>query len=284
MGNLGEYFSKNKNNIVDMIDEGNSVRELPRPYLGMSQIGSNCKRSLWFYFRFSDYSRFDGRVKRIFQTGNDAEPKMIKDLESIGVECYDTLDQQAEFVAIEGYMKGHGDGMCRNIPGAEKTEHVLEFKTMSDKYFKQMVKQGVKDAKPVYYAQVVIYMYFTKTSRTLFMVINKNTSEYYVERVHADDNFARELLGIGRDIIYSEDFNEFPKIGSGLPSYYECKFCNFVDVCHHQAKPVKTCRTCTSCKLPGDGKFVCGITNKELSVEEQHNACANYNLLDCFLD
>ena len=103
MGNLGEYFSKDKNNIVDMIDEGNSVRELPRPYLGMSQLGGECWRQLWYYFRWCEYNSYDGRTGRIFQTGHNAEVKMIKDLESVGIECWDTLDAQAGFTAVHGH-------------------------------------------------------------------------------------------------------------------------------------------------------------------------------------
>jgi len=266
MASLKDYFDSNKNNIAELIDNKNSVRDLPRPYLGMSQLGGDCWRSLWFYFRWCEYSEFDGRVGRIFQTGHDAEAKMIKDLESIGVETWDTLDAQAGFVAVNGHCQGHGDGMARNVPGAEK-----------------LVKKGVMISKPTHYAQMILYMHFTKVSRGLYMVYNKNDSSYYTERVKADSIYAKDLIRKATDIITSENVNDFDKIGSGNANFFACKFCNFAEQCHNDAAPVKTCRTCTSVSLLDDGKWGCGIQNdKELSLQEQKDACANYNILECF--
>ena len=283
MGNLDEYFSKDKNNIVDMIDEGNSVRELPRPYLGMSQLGGECWRQLWYYFRWCEYNGYDGRTGRIFQTGHNAEVKMIKDLESIGIECWDTLDAQAGFVAVHGHCQGHGDGMAKNVPGAIKSDHLLEFKTSNDKSFKELVRKGMIEAKPTHHAQMVLYMKFKKVDRGLYMVENKNDSSYYIERIKGDVSYANDLLRKAEDIITSEDVDDFQKIGSGLPSFFKCKWCAFTDQCHADADPVITCRTCTSVSLLDDGKWGCGIRkDKELSIQDQKDACPNYNKLECF--
>ena len=285
MGNLTEYFEKNQETIADIIDKKNSVKELPRPYLGMSQIGDECWRKLWYYFRWCEYSEFDGRVGRIFQTGHNAEIKMIKDLESIGVECWDTLDDQDAFVEVNGHFQGHGDGKARNIPGAPKTDHLLEFKTSSDKYFKALVKKGIIEEKYVHYCQMVIYMKKSDLNRGLYMVENKNDSNYYIERVKGNISLANELIRKAEAIITSEDVDDFEKIGSKSPAFFKCRFCNFSDICHNDANPVKTCRTCTSVSLLDEGKWGCGIQNdKELSVQDQKDACPNYSKLDCFSD
>ena len=283
MADLQKYFEKNPTTIADLIDAAGKVKNLPRPYLGMSQLGEECWRKLWFYFRWCTHSEYDGRVQRIFDTGHKAEADMIRDLEKIGVETWDTLDAQAGFVAVGGHCQGHGDGMARNIPGAEKTDHLLEFKTSSDKYFKEVVKKGIMVSKPTHYAQMVLYMKFTKVKRGLYMVYNKNTSGYYTERVHADNTYAKDLLRKAEDIITSENVNSFPKIGNGTASFFMCRFCDSADVCHNGAPPVKTCRTCTSVSLLDDGKWGCGIQkDKPLSNEEQAEACPNYDVLDCF--
>lgn len=283
MADLNEYFAKNPTTIADLIDDTGKQRNLPRPYLGMSQLGGECWRALWYYFRWCEYSQYDGRVQRIFDTGHKAEANMIRDLESIGIETWDTLDQQAGFSAVGGHCQGHGDGMAKNIPGAEKTDHLLEFKTSSDKYFKELVKKGIIASKPTHYAQMVLYMKFKKVTRGLYMVYNKNTSAYYTERVKANNNYAKELLGKALDIISSNTVNAFPKIGSGLPSFFKCKFCDYSDLCHQDAAPVKTCRTCTSSNILDDGVWGCGIQkDKPLNIDEQAEACNNYNILDCF--
>jgi hypothetical protein len=283
MADLKDYFAGNKNNIVNMIDEKNSVKQLPRPYLGMSQLGEECWRKLWYYFRWCEYSAYDGRVGRIFQTGHNAEIKMIKDLESIGVKCWDTLDAQEAFVEVNGHCQGHGDGAALGIPGAEKTEHLLEFKTSSEKYFKEVVKKGIMESKPTHYAQMVLYMYKKKYSRGLYMVENKNDSSYYTERVKADNTYAKDLIRKAEAIITSEVVDDFDRIGNGTPSFFKCKFCDYSDLCYNDANPVKTCRTCTSVSLLDEGQWGCGLQkDKPLTKEEQAEACPNYNMLECF--
>ena len=284
MASLSAYFEENKNKIQHLIDTKNTTEDFPRPYLGMSQIGDSCMRKLWFYFRWVEKSIIDGRVNRIFQTGHESELKMVRDLESIGVETWATLDSQAEFVAVNGHFRGHSDGLARLIPGAEKTTHLLEFKTSSDKYFKIMVKKGVKEAKPTHHAQMVIYAYFSKVTRMLYVVYNKNNSAYYMERLHADGDYARDLIRKAEQVITCEDFNEFSKIGSGNASYYECKFCDFSDVCHNGKTPVKSCRTCTSANIIDDGKWECNLMKMEISTSQQKITCRNYQILECFED
>ena len=43
--------------------------ELSRTYLGASIIGKECKRALWYDFRWATRESFDGRMYRLFQTG-----------------------------------------------------------------------------------------------------------------------------------------------------------------------------------------------------------------------
>lgn len=272
-----------KTRIVDMIDKAGETTGLPRGYLGMSQIGGECMRSLWYYFRWASEGTIDGRLNRLFQVGHKAEENMVKDLESIGIKTWDTLDSQAAFVDIGGYFSGHSDGMALGIPGAEKTVHLLEFKTSSDKYFKSMIKNGVKKDKWQHYCQMQLYMHYSKTTRALYMMYNKNDSAYYTERVQYDAAIAKELISKAYDIIFSENPTDFPRIGNNSPSWYMCKWCNYNDVCFNKIKPHKNCRTCNKCDLIGDGNFTCSIDNdKVLSLEEQAKGCENHQYLEGF--
>lgn len=273
---------KEKCKLVSIIDEAGITVGYPRYYIGLSGLGNKCLRSLWFTFRWFSKGELPGRTNRIFRTGHLAEETMVEDLRSIGIECWNVLDDQDEFIDLHGYAKGHPDGYARNIPGSEKTDHLLEFKTMNDKSFKDVVKNGVQKSKPIYYAQMVLYMYKKGLTRALFMSINKNDSSYYTERVHANNNFAKELLSKGESVLFSEDFNDFPRIGNDSPSWYECKWCNYKDICFGQKSLVeKNCRTCANCDLIGDGKFKCNKKDEELSLKNQEEGCEKHNFLDC---
>ena len=56
-----------------------------RPHLGASEIGHECDRYLWLSFRWAKPADFDGRMLRLFDTGNHQEPRLIADLRAIGV-------------------------------------------------------------------------------------------------------------------------------------------------------------------------------------------------------
>lgn len=282
MASLSAFTERqDKKHIVHLIDSKNTTKGLPRPYLGMSQLGGKCMRALWYYFRWVAEGEVDGRVNRIFQTGHKAEADMVRDLESIGVECWDTLDAQDAFVCVSGHCKGHGDGKAKGIPGAEKTIHLLEFKTANDKSFKAMEKNGVEKEKPTHYAQMILYMHFSKLTRALYMVYNKNDSSYYTERVHSNEKFAKELITKAENIVMAEEVNEFPKIGNGSKTWYECKFCDYKEVCFNEQEGIKNCRTCKYVDIIQDGGWECSINKDHLSIEEQALGCDNHELLNC---
>ena len=115
------------------------------------------------------------------------------------------------------------------------------------------------------------------------MVYNKNDSSYYTERIKYDASLAKELIGKAQDILFSEDPNDFPRIGTNKPSWYECRFCGYSDVCFGKVTPDKNCRSCSNCDLIGDGKFSCNKNNdKVLSLDEQAKGCEKYNMLEGF--
>ena len=281
MANIGDFLDSDKTRIVDLIDKATTTKSLPRPYLGFSQLGEECLRKLWYYYRHVAEDEVDGRVNRIFTTGHEAEAKIIEDLERIGIKTWDTLDAQAGFSAISNHCRGHSDGMALGVPGAEKTTHLLEFKTSSDKYFKLIKKKGVKVEKYTHYAQMVLYMEFSGATRALYVVLNKNDSSYYTERVNADPELAKDLIFKAGLIIHSENPEDFKKIGTGNPSFFKCRFCNYSEVCHSQAKPHVNCRTCKFADVLDDGKWGCGKHDlDDVSTENQAKGCGSHEYLE----
>ena len=55
-----------------------------RPHLGGSQIGRECERALFYQFRWAWTPRFDGRMIRLFETGDLEEARFEKELRAIG--------------------------------------------------------------------------------------------------------------------------------------------------------------------------------------------------------
>jgi len=55
-----------------------------RGYLGMSTMGNECDRAIWYAFRWAHPpEQLDGRKLRLFQTGHREEARMLDDLEAL---------------------------------------------------------------------------------------------------------------------------------------------------------------------------------------------------------
>src|SRR5579871_4143168 len=142
-----------KSPIVTAIEAAWAARnDEQREYLGASVLGRECERRLWYDFRWAhEAERFEGRMLRLFATGDIEERRVIEDLREIGVLVSEIDPATGEQWAIrfaDGHGGGHTDGRLAGVPGAEKTEHLLEVKSHNDKSFKALKKDGVQKAKP----------------------------------------------------------------------------------------------------------------------------------------
>jgi len=244
--------------------------------IGMGSIGDPCVRRLWYSLHwFDEPEPISLRLYNLFETGTRAEDFMIEDLKRIGVEV---TQRQEELWGTMDHAHGFTDGRCKNVPEAPKTEHLLEMKTHSDSNFKKLVKDGVKKAYPKHYAQCQRYMKGTGLTRTLYLGYNKNTSEYYVERIRYDASFANDLVRKEREIILAQT----PPAKQFERSWYECKFCSFKEVCHDNATPPKNCRTCKHNDIVDEGKWVCTVLGGmyEIPQEVQLVGCEVYEVMD----
>lgn len=256
------------------IEDGMIIQDF-RPYLGMSSLAEKCARKLWYGFRMCKHKEITPRVARLFQRGHKEEPIIQADLRAQGVICTVDPNNQPEFTHGNGHIKGHPDDKLLNLPDAPKTPHLGEYKTHNDKSFKDVVKRGVKLSKPVHFGQMNVYMYKWKLSRGLYVAVNKNDDARYYERVACDPESAKFLLNRGVDIISTE----IPPERMAGPTFYECKWCDYYEICHYGEVPLKNCRTCQYCDICDDGKWECSGLKIELSFGQQKIGCDRYKLL-----
>ena len=243
--------------------------------MGLSGIGYRCGRMAQYSFRSAFVKKIGHRLSRIFNTGHGAEEFMIADLKRIGIEVY---GEQESITGFAGHWKGHIDGRCIGVIESPKTEHLVEFKTMNDKSFKDTVKKKVKASKPGYYDQMQAYMGYLKLTRALFMAYNKNDSSYYIERVKFDSERFAQLKE--KELIILEE-SPVARIGNPI-TWFECKFCDARDLCMDNVKPVVSCRTCQHVDILDEGKWECSRTQLNLTLQDQANGCSSYRKSDFF--
>lgn len=256
--------------------EDRVAAEPPRAYLGGSIIGHHCHRYLWLRFRHALPFRVNGNIARLFQRGHREETWLVEDLRAIGlrVESIDhSTGAQFRFTACGGHVGGGMDGCVLGVPEAPKTWHVLEAKTHNDDSFQELVKVGLKVAKPIYFAQAQLYMRWSGMERTLHVNVNKNDDTFYVERLYYDADYAKRLEEKAERIVYA---SQPPERISKDPTWYQCRMCDLHGLCHGQRLPKAVCRTCMHATPEKDGTWSCARHMRTLPFQDQLKGCRDH--------
>jgi hypothetical protein len=240
------------NDIANLIDAVHEARpDSPRPHLGASIIGHECRRYLWYSFHWSVLEKHPGRIVRLFRRGNLEEAQIISDLRAIGIDV-----RTAEHINFGGHVGGTPDGIAfSGVPEAPKKKHILEFKTHALKSFNALLKDGVEKSKPLHFTQMQAYMLGTHIDRALYVAVCKDDDRIYTERVHLEKERAELLIRRAHAVTQAE---EAPERISQDPSWFACKFCPAHAMCHDKAPTSEVnCRTCAHSTACNDGSWHC---------------------------
>lgn len=277
----GAKFRTTLKNVLPHIGDAYRGEDNPfRTHLGASVIGGECGRAIWYGFRWFTKPNFSGRLLRLFNRGHLEEGRVIASLLTIGVQIYqqDENGKQFRISDVGGHFGGSGDGVAVGIPDLpDGTPCLLEFKTHNDKSFKKMVTEGVRSAKFEHYVQMNVYMRKMGIPVALYCAVNKNDDDYHMEIVHLDTIIADQFVDRARTIIMMK---EAPTKVNNSPGWFECKWCDHRPVCHLNALPEKTCRSCIYADAAMDGTWQCRrISNGDpiLTSEQQLTACDSYS-------
>lgn len=214
--------------------------QTPRTYLGASRIGEPCARRLAFEISATlpDEGRgFDGRALRIFDAGHVFETLSIRWLRSAGFDLRTERRDggQFGFSVAGGRIRGHIDGVIVAGPDVGLPWPALwEHKALNARSWEDLVKKGLKESKPLYWAQVQIYMAYLDVPVTLFSAPNKNTQELFHEPVRFDPSDAQALSDRAVAILRAVDAGELPPRIAANSDHWLCRFCDYAHRCWEQ--------------------------------------------------
>ena len=258
-----------KKSIVDRINLTIIQDRLPRPHLGASVLGHPCERFLVYSFRWAFREKIEAKSNRIFRLGDATEELIVQDLNRIGMQVTNIQDQ------ITGYM-GHAGG---SIDGIINGAILFEAKSMNQSNYQDMVKKKLEMSKPQHFSQAQRYMGALDLKEGLYVAMNKNTCDLYVEEVEFCQDTYDRLIEKEVNIIEAD----FLPIGvSTNSSWYHCKFCSAREVCHFGSMPEKNCRTCVYSEIKDQGMWKCSLKDKLLTLEEQAEGCSNWYIAELF--
>lgn len=251
-----------------------------RNHLGASTLGDPCWRKLWYQFRWVKETKFDGRMQRLFNVGHSAEPRFIAYLRGIGFEVKEFNDDGKQFriTGANGHYGGSLDGMCKAPAHYQLSEDLVllnEFKTNgTGKGYADVEEKGLQKAKPLHYSQMSQYGYKMGLLYGLYLIENKNDSDITVKIVELDWNLGAQLEKKAEQIINSK---EPPPRISENPATFDCKYCDYTDICHKGAQPEKNCRSCRNAVPVENAEWYCCAHNSNIPSEWIRKGCSNWN-------
>lgn len=161
-----------------------------------------------------------------------------------------------------------------HIPAGE--EFLLEFKTHNTKSFCKLAVEKVRQAKPVHWAQMQIYMHKKQLGHAVYVAVNKNDDDIYIEVVKYDPTEGPKLLERAQRVILARTLPQ--RVGKH-PSWHECKFCDYSGPCHYAEPIERHCRTCKNAVPVEDGQWRCEHWNAIIPGDAILQGCDNYQVI-----
>lgn len=278
-----EVIKYNIQSHIDNLYERNSL-----PYrssnIGASSIGNPCLRALYLSFRWAGgMEEKKGRILRIFEMGSREEDIMVKCLKDIGVEMIHTGQDQLK-IQLAPHIVVRPDGVIMSgLPDIEDLEGVtyplnFETKTMNRHNFDKLEKQGVRKAKPEYFAQSQCEMEGVSRELglecryTFFTAICKDDCRIYAEIIPYEEAKFNWYMEHANQAIYAD---KLPEPYSIDPESEYCKYCDHSIFCHvsNESREVN-CRTCAWARPDVDGTWKCSVyDNDSIPYEAQTKGC-----------
>ena len=259
-----------------------------RSHLGASLIGRECKRYLWYVFRWCLHEKTTGRQQRLFNRGHREEARFVEWLEGIGFKVWfenrdEGPNEKGEFPQyrisdVMGHFGGSLDGIAVLPERYGIAEPVLlEFKTNgTGAGFNKLADDGMPIAKPEHFAQTSTYGKKYNFRYCVYLNINKNDDSLHIEVVKLNHNLGEQMIMKAEQIIMSQTA---PARLSDNPTFHKCGYCHMKEVCHKGAVVEVNCRSCAFARPVENAEWFCEVHNGNIPKDFIAKACPSYKAI-----
>lgn len=208
-----------------------------RQYVGASGIGKDCERALQFEFAGAPRETdFKTETLRKFDFGHMGEELARCWFQDAGFKLVQNSQKDGSrfrFVQMDGRFSGEPDGVFIDgpeIPGLTYPA-MWECKSVGSKTYKQLMKDGLKKARPVYWSQIHTCMAYLGLKQTIFTVTNLDTGEQAHLLFEVDLEEAQRMTDRAVRIISSTDAGDLLPRPYAKADHFECRWCSFAKRC-----------------------------------------------------
>jgi hypothetical protein len=222
--------------INELIDQGlidEDKKEERRKYIGASEVGDECMRKVALKWHGAPRDTPKGRILRIRKRGHAGEARLISWLRRGGLKIVDRkpgTEEQIGFSQADGKIAGHVDGIVVSGDLDLPYPLLLELKCLMNKYWNEIRKFGLKEARYEYYVQLNMYMAYLSLTHCLFGAENSDSMESMWMIFPLDVGAAQDGSDRGVDI-FKSDYHNLPSRISNDPKFYKCKMCDVRETC-----------------------------------------------------
>ena len=279
--------------IIRCQTEEEEIAESKLSALGPSSLGDPeqknfCIRKVNLSLRNVTHRHVDAKGLRIFARGDREEANIMALLIQAGfvVMPYavrvDGVDKQFEYRNYKDTFAAKVDAIIKLCPDwPDPEEHgILEVKTMKQKYFDRLTRNGVEIGFPDYYVQAQCYLVLFKLKYLLHVTTNKDTEELYAEIIVPDKKVLKRVNIVLKTVLNPPAKNGYERIPVRpfkTTKYPPCAWCNHKRVCWGMDLPRNHCRTCVNFRFrKGDKYNYCMLYEKQMNAKEQYWGCNNH--------
>lgn len=230
-----------------------------RDYLGASRLGEECLRRLAYEYHGAEEdagAAFSDKTLRVFERGHDCEARMARYLKEAGFDLREEKEGGGQFgfytakdpATGRHRIRGHADGIIMGYArpaGSVWRDAALEGngwanrltfpmlwenKGVNNRNFNDIAKKGLAASKPLYYAQINLYMAYFDIPRALFTVENQDTCEIWADVMELDMAAAQSASDRGLAVVTSKRPEDLPQAYPGA-DYFACQWCPFKARC-----------------------------------------------------
>lgn len=263
---------------VDEIDAATTSKEFPSRRLGPSKLGHECAAYPWHLWRWSAQVTRKGPQKRVQDSGNDDEARVISTLRLAGWEIDDRNEHgnQYTFKSHNGHVVHKIEGFARHSRFFPGIRVLLEIKSKNQRIFNLIASdKPLRQVAPKDWAQCIVYMHRLELKYCAYFAYHRDTGKIVMRVINADPEEATRLEALAWSIMTSKV--PLSKL-SNQATNHVCKQCDMIEPCQFRAAPPRTCRSCVNSTPSQDveGRMHCEIWGDPIPDDFILTTCDRY--------
>jgi len=187
---------------------------------------------------------------------------------------------QYRISGVNGHFGGSLDGIAKLPERYGIGEAVLlEFKTNgTGAGFNKLRSDGMPVAKPQHFAQTSTYGFKYGFRYVLYLNINKNDDDLYIEVAKLDHGLGAQMEIKAEQIIAAENA---PARLSDNPTFYKCGYCAMKGICHEKKAPERNCRSCSFAVPIENAEWFCLLPAHNATIPREFipQGCGEYKAI-----